>query len=428
MVDKLGKKVFVPEKIGAASSLKQTSLNQTSHNHTSQKETSSTAAPMDTPVTPGPEGRNRTEKARKTLERLCREVSFRPTPELSVEDRAGRTAALRTQAISDPRPQHRNVFAAIDLGSSSAKMLILQRVGESWKTVVDVKIGCALGKGVPVGGELPEANQQRAVDALQQFVQEAARAGVAVADIPMITTSVVRMAPNGDAFVARVAAEVGLRPRILTGPQEADVGYRGALGPLLGRPGRYATLDLGGGSFQLAVGTEAGKEDGKSTEVGSNLILDTLINPRANPDGSFDGEAVFFVVDAELKQRAPMPLPPDVLDGRTLVATGGISKFLRAHFGKDMLRRDDIDRMRRDVAKLPHNDRIAFVREGKSAEQMKALGIETDEGALDYGKKLPASASLLLHILDGIQVAAVRVSETDARHALIHDALDPRSP
>jgi exopolyphosphatase/pppGpp-phosphohydrolase len=168
------------------------------------------------------------------------------------------------------------------------------------------------------------------------------------------------------------------------------MGFAGALAMLNGKAGRYATLDLGGGSFQLAIGSERGMEAGGSTQVGSNVILDTLVAPRADADGKGD-PAVFADVDAKLKAMAAMPLDVDELRGRTLVATGGVSKFLRAHFGKDVIERADIEKLRRDV-----------------------------EGAVDYGKKLPASSSLLLHILDGIGVDEVRVSETDSRHALIN--------
>jgi hypothetical protein len=191
-----------------------------------------------------------------------------------------------------------------------------------------------------------------------------------------------------------------------------------------------ATLDLGGGSFQLAVGTRAKFEDGKSTQVGSNIILDTVITPflanslatdPAAQSGIVDAKA-FAHVDAWLKANAPMPVDVAKLSGRTLVATGGVSKFMRAHFGKDVISRAEIDALRREVGALPVEQRTALVTKGKSDEQKVALGIDTPEGALDYGKKLPASASLLLHILTSIGADEVRVSETDVRHLLIQSA------
>ncbi len=340
-----------------------------------------------------------------------------PAAELPVEQRAGRTTAARK---IDRAALAGTSFAAIDLGSSSVKLLV-QTMGADGKlrTVADVKIGCALGKGVQPGQSIPQENQERALAALTQLLAVAAQHGVDAKDIPMITTAVVRNADNGNAFLARIHGERGLvRARVLSGDDEAALGYRGALAMLGGKPGSYATLDLGGGSFQLAIGTAGKMTDGGSTQVGSNLILDTMLAPAAMADGKGD-PATFTEVDRQLAQLAPMPLDVAELRGRTLVATGGISKFLRAHFGKDVITQVEIEALRRAAIALPYAERVPLVQGTKDEATKGALGIDTPEGALDYGKKLPASTSLLLHILDGIGVQEVRVSETDARHALV---------
>ena len=166
------------------------------------------------------------------------------------------------------------------------------------------------------------------------------------------------------------------------------------------------------------MGSEKGMEKGGSTQIGSNIILDEMLAPAAAVDGR-GTRAHLDAVDLALETRAAMPLDVSALQGRTLVATGGVSKFLRAHFGTDVISRDDVDKLRLDVIALPYNERVAFVQGTKDELTMKALGVDTEKGALDYGKKLPASASLLLHILEKLGVDEVRVSETDSRHALI---------
>jgi exopolyphosphatase/guanosine-5'-triphosphate,3'-diphosphate pyrophosphatase len=334
-----------------------------------------------------------------------------PTP---VAQRAGKTLGLHGLHAAVPT----TTYAAIDLGSSSAKMLVLEKTASGFRMVVDLKIGCALGKGVDNGADIPAGNQERAVAALQQLVGVAKEHGVDVGSIPLVTTAVVRNATNGADFVARVAREVGLAARVLSGDEEADLGYRGALGTLLDTPGLYASLDLGGGSFQLAVGTEQGLTGGGSTQVGSNFILDTLINPHVDADGRIPA-AVLTSIDLELARTAPLPLPAEQLAGRTLLATGGVSKFLRVQVGSDVVTRDEIVALRSQLAALSIPERSAFVQHGKSDAEKEALGIGTRDGAADYGKKLPASMSLLLRILDGLSVTEVRVSSTDARHALV---------
>jgi hypothetical protein len=345
---------------------------------------------------------------------IASDASPVPVPPAPLEQRVGKTLGLHAlhAAIGPAR------FASIDLGSSSVKMLVLEKTAAGFRTIVDLKVGCALGKGVVNGAAIPDDNQQRAVQALQHCVAVAQEHGVALDSIPLITTAVMRNASNGDDVVARIARDVGLHARVLTGDEEADIGYRGALGALLQTPGRYASVDLGGGSFQLAVGTEQGLTGGGSTQVGSNVILDTLINPHVDVDGRIP-TALLTSIDAQLKQLAPLPLPAAEIAGRTLLATGGVSKFLRVQVGKDVVTRGEIVALRAQLSSLSIAERSTWVQLGKSEDQKEALGIGTRDGAADYGKKLPASMSLLLHILDGLGVSEVRVSSTDARHALI---------
>lgn len=367
-------------------------------------------AAADTPAPPTTSAPSPTAAQRL----LASAPSALPVPTIPVEQRSGKTLGLHGLQASTAT----TTFASIDLGSSSVKMLVLEKTANGFRTVVDLKVGCALGKGVVNGTAIPDDNQQRAVQALQQCVAVAKEHGVDINSIPLITTAVVRNATNGAEFVARVQHDVGLHARVLSGDEEADIGYRGALGPLLNTPGRYASLDLGGGSFQLAVGTEQGLTGGGSTQVGSNVILDTMINPHVDVDGRIP-PALLASIDAQLQQLAPMPLPSAEIAGRTLLATGGVSKFLRVQLGKDVVTRDEIVALRAQLSALSIPERSAFVQQNKTDAQKEALGIGMRDGAADYGKKLPASMSLLLRILDGIGVTEVRVSSTDARHALI---------
>ena len=375
------------------------------------------------------------EAARRTLQKLGAKMSLRPAPEVPIEERTGKTGALHGVRTATARARP-GTYAAIDLGSSSAKMLVLRLAADgSSKVLLDLKIGSALGKGVVPGEDIPKENQQRALDALQTFIDEADRiGGIDAKDIPMITTAVVRNSRNGAQLLDAVKALGLTRARTLSGDEEAAMGFAGALAMTKGvsaersaaAPGRYATLDLGGGSFQLAVGTEQGMSAGGSTQLGSNIILDEMLAPHASPTG-VGTSAHLDAVDAALLTKAPMPLGVDELRGRTLVATGGVSKFLRAHFGKDVISREEIDTLRHELIALPYAERAEIVVGTKDDVTKKALGVDTPEGALDYGKKLPASASLLLHILESIGVDEVRVSETDSRHALVQvRAAEPR--
>lgn len=322
-------------------------------------------------------------------------------------------AHVKALAASPARTRH---FAAIDQGSSSTKMLVvsIDARGRS-KVLVDRKVSTSLGKDVANGGVLPTQNIEFGLAALRALLPDAAKYGIAPGKISMIATAVVRNSSNGDAMMAQVK-NLGLtQARVLSGAEEANAGYAGAVAAITAKYAKLATLDLGGGSFQLAIGTGMKLEKGGSTQIGSNFIIGNLL-----PAGLLDA-AAFARADTELAKVAHMPLDVNLIKGRTLVATGGISKFLRAQFGKDVITRTEVDQLRRRVGAMAPSSRGAFLQQGKTPGVLEALGIKDDAGANDYGIKLPASSTLLIRIIDGLGVKEVRVSSTDARHAMIRD-------
>jgi hypothetical protein len=328
-------------------------------------------------------------------------------------------AARKLQKLTDSAGPRR-VFASVDLGSSSVKLLVMgQGANGKMHVLEDQRVGANLGKGIGSDGNLPQANQERVLEALRTLLAAAAKHGVPPEDIPLIATAAVRNAPNGEAFMQSIRDGVGLtRARVLTGAQEAQTGYQAALLGLDERkPGRYATLDLGGGSFQLAVGTQDTMEQGASTQVGSNQVQDKLL------PASVITAADYARADAALKSQAPMPLAASLLDGRQLVAMGGVSLFLKAQFGRNVIGRDEVEALRQQVGGLPPDQRAAFLLKDVDPSRRAALGVDTPEGALDYATKLPAKLTLLLHIMRTLDLAELHVSSADARHLLIENDL-----
>ena len=331
-------------------------------------------------------------------------------------------AACRGPAVSETLASSASkspYFAAIDMGSSGAKMLVQQRSTDgSMVTVKDVRLSTRLGEGVASGDSIPVANQDRTLAAIKSLVTTAHdEFGIAPGSVALIATAVTRNATNGREFLTKIQHDLGLaRARILTGEEEAHYGYLGAIAKF--RSGghaddRYATLDLGGGSFQLAVGTRDAFASGGSTQIGSNQIVSKWL-----PEGSLTA-AQFQACDLALEAEAPMPLAPELLHGARLVGTGSISKFLAAHLGHPLIAASEIQALRSSLGALAPKSRVPLLRGTKSPEVLTALGLASDADALDYAIKAPASATLLLHIMKDLAVTEMTVSETDVRHVLI---------
>jgi exopolyphosphatase/guanosine-5'-triphosphate,3'-diphosphate pyrophosphatase len=109
-----------------------------------------------------------------------------------------------------------------------------------------------LGDGVDSGGSLSEEAIDRVLSTLDGY-----RAAIDAHDCRAnlaVLTSAVRDAANGAAFAARVREDYGLDARILSGSDEAQLTFLGAMS------GRHApseptvVIDIGGGSTEFVVG------------------------------------------------------------------------------------------------------------------------------------------------------------------------------
>ncbi|MBK9071001.1 MAG: hypothetical protein IPL79_08375 [Myxococcales bacterium] len=175
--------------------------------------------------------------------------------------------ANTTKATKPTKAAHR---AAIDMGSSSFKMLVTDKRGA---VVHDEKITVGLGAGAAQHALLLAPKTKLAKETLARFIDIAAKFGIAPEQIAVIATAAVRNAKGPQSAATRkqqmltgrtfmsthVRGELGLvRAKVLAGRQEALLGFQGALiGLGVDDATRVAVLDTGGGSHQLTIGTRA---------------------------------------------------------------------------------------------------------------------------------------------------------------------------
>ncbi|HNS01044.1 MAG TPA: Ppx/GppA phosphatase family protein [Anaerolineae bacterium] len=139
-------------------------------------------------------------------------------------------------------------IAIIDLGSNTTRLVVYEyQPGYHFHLVEEVREVVRLREGMGNGMALRAAAIERGQQAMRMFASFCRSQGID--DIIMTATSAVRDARNGDSFLARVRAETGWEPRLLSGEEE---GYFGALGALNGTGLTEGfVVDLGGGSAQI---------------------------------------------------------------------------------------------------------------------------------------------------------------------------------
>ena len=143
-------------------------------------------------------------------------------------------------------------IAAIDIGSNSIRQLIADVSPDGNIKVIDeMKDAPRLGAGLAESGALSEEAMERAIEALGRMSLLARRARAT--RIEAVATSAVRDASNGPLFLARVKRTTGLAVRLLSGEEEARLGFLSATAHFDLAVGRTVVMDIGGGSLELAL-------------------------------------------------------------------------------------------------------------------------------------------------------------------------------
>ncbi|WP_166906191.1 Ppx/GppA phosphatase family protein [Mycobacterium sp. DL440] len=149
---------------------------------------------------------------------------------------------------------------AIDCGTNSIRLLIADVVDGKLRDVHREMRVVRLGQGVDATGQFAPEALARTESALADYA--ALMAEHSVTAVRMVATSAARDAGNRDEFFAMTARLLGkVVPgsvaEVITGTEEAELSFRGAVGELDPAAGPFIVVDLGGGSTELVLGETA---------------------------------------------------------------------------------------------------------------------------------------------------------------------------
>ncbi len=137
--------------------------------------------------------------------------------------------------------------AVIDVGSNSVRLVIYRLEGRAIWTVYNEKVLAGLGRGLTETGRLSPDGVEQALDALRRF--STLLDAMPNVQVSTAATAAVREAQDGREFLRRVETEIGLKLRVISGPEEARYA---AFGVMAGQPNAQGIVgDLGGASLEL---------------------------------------------------------------------------------------------------------------------------------------------------------------------------------
>lgn len=169
--------------------------------------------------------------------------------------------------------------SAIDIGTNTVLLLVAEQDESTVEPVYEEQQIPRLGKGVDANKTLADDSIERVIDVLIHYKQ-VLKERFPDAETPFVTaTSAVRDASNRNEFMQRVFSETAWKIRLLSGAEEAEWTYAGALSMLEVHENKsYMVIDIGGGSTELAFGNGYKLESRHSFDMGSVRFTERFLH------------------------------------------------------------------------------------------------------------------------------------------------------
>jgi len=303
-------------------------------------------------------------------------------------------------------------IAAFDLGSNSFHLLVVDAHADgTFVPLIREKEMLRLGDAVGRDGRIPDALADRAVATVDRFRKLADGAGSD--EILACATSAIREADNGGELADRMAAEAGVKVRVISGREEARLIFAAVRASVVIDPGPALCLDLGGGSLELMVGDRASLRWAESVKLGVARLSAELVtdDPPSTDDIRRLQERVTSVL---------APLADAVAGLHPAMAVGSSGTFA------------DLARMvaARRTGAVPRSvNQLSFSRDelgplheellaARSAERARMPGLESKRADI-----IPAGSTLLLTAMELFGFTEMTISEWALREGIILDAI-----
>lgn len=299
-------------------------------------------------------------------------------------------------------------IAAVDVGTNSTRLLVAE--DQLPLQVVERQMRITrLGQGVDATGHLDDSALERTLMCIADYATIWRELG---ADrVRLTATSAVRDASDRERFFSGVRERAGIEAEVLSGEDEGRTAFRGATALIDGQA-PYLVLDIGGGSTEFILGTDA-PEAMTSRQLGCVRVaerellsdppsLDQIAEARGFADGELDAVEVVIAPGA----------------ARTLVGVAGtITTIAALHLALDTYQPDRI-----------HGSRIPAEQVAEITERLLAMTSAERRalGPMAPGREdvIHAGALILDRVMARYGFADVLVSESDILDGLAMSLLD----
>jgi exopolyphosphatase / guanosine-5'-triphosphate,3'-diphosphate pyrophosphatase len=170
------------------------------------------------------------------------------------------------------------LYAAIDIGSNTTRVLVAERSGGQLRKVMEQRAYTRIGKSSQHNGAVDAEKVAEVAEAVATQVRLAEELGAE--GIRTVATAAIREATNREAIAAEITRVAGVPVDVLSEHEEGRLAFLGAT-KTLGHPvqGEVAVVDVGGGSSEVVVGSASeGLRSVQSFKIGSGSLADDFLS------------------------------------------------------------------------------------------------------------------------------------------------------
>lgn len=234
--------------------------------------------------------------------------------------------ASKVSKVSKCEVSNKSVcVAAIDCGTNSIRLKIARVDSHGITDIVPRMLRVVrLGEGI-------DETHQFSCDALQRVKAAAQEFAQVLKDNPVdairfVATSATRDANNRDVFEQMMIDELGVKPEVISGTQEAELSFLGATS-VVSRdelPSPYLVVDLGGGSTELVLGGDGKTYDARKVVASYSMNIGSvrMTERHLHTDPPTDDEISSAISDIDAHIDEALKVVP-VGKARTIIGVSG---------------------------------------------------------------------------------------------------------
>ena len=303
-------------------------------------------------------------------------------------------------------------IASIDIGSNTARLLILESTGDQkFNLLVSKRNITRLGEGIDAQGKLTEHRMQTTLKVLSRFRQICLENG----DPPLfaVATSAVREASNGQEFVRLAKKETGIDIKIITWEEEARLTLEGVYWKIPHENRKVITFDIGGGSTEFILSEGENIKDFCSTSLGVVRLTEKFITQHPVDEKEYHSLQNHLQDELQTVKNKLSAFLPELLIG-----TAGTVTTLAAL--KENIYPYDPEKIHGSTFSRPEAESILNDLKGKSLSQRLLLK-PMEPGREDL---IIAGTAIVLETMRAFGCEILTVSEYSLREGLILRAMN----